>query len=69
MEAMGQRTIAGIHYCVRFRQNQAIDSPFIGYIYGILCPRCCEAMESVVVPALHYIDNDHGYTIQDIGYW
>ena len=69
MEAMGQRTTAGIQYYVRFRQNEAIDSPLIGYIYGMPCPRCCEAMESVVVRALYYIDNDRGYTIQDIHCW
>ena len=69
MEAMGQRTTTVIQYCVRFRQNQAIDSPLVGYIYGMPCPWCCEAMESVVVRALHYIDNDRGYIIQDIHYW
>ena len=63
VEAMGQRTTAGIQYCMRFRQNQAIDSLLLGYIYGMPCPRRCEAMESVVVRALHYIDNDYGYTI------
>ena len=54
---------------MRFRQNEAIDSPSVGYIYGMPCPRRCEAMESVVVRALHYIDNDRGYTIRDIRYW
>ena len=68
VEAMGQRTTAGIQYCVRFRQNQAIDSPSVGYIYGIPCLRRCEVMGSVLVWALHYIDNDCGYTIQDIHY-
>ena len=63
MEAIGQRTTTGIQYYVRFRQNQAIDSPSVGYIYGMPCPRRCDAMESVVVRALHYIDNDRGYTI------
>ena len=61
MEAMGQRTTAGIQYCVRFRQNQAIDSPSVVYIYVMPCPRRCETMESVLVWALHCIDNDRGY--------
>jgi hypothetical protein len=69
VEAMGQRTTAGIQYCVRFRQNQAIDSSLVGYIYGIPCLRRYEAMESVLVRVLHYIDNDRGYTIRDIRYW
>jgi hypothetical protein len=68
MEAMGQRTTTSIQYYMRFRQNQAIDSPSVGYIYGMPCPRRCEAIASAVVRALHYIDNDHGYTIRDIHY-
>jgi hypothetical protein len=63
VEAMAERTIADIQYCVRFRQNQAINNPSVGYIYGMSCPRRCEAMESVVVRALYYIDTDHGYII------
>jgi hypothetical protein len=47
---------AGIQYCVRFRQNQPIDSSSSGYIYGMPCPRRYKAMESVVVQALHYIN-------------
>jgi hypothetical protein len=66
---MGQRTTTGIQYCVRIRQNQAIYSSLVGYIYGIPCARRCEVIESVVVRALHYIDNEHGYTIEDIRYW
>ena len=54
---------------MRFRQNQAIDSPSVGYIYGMPCPQHCEVMESVVVRALHYIDNDRCYIIRDIRYW
>ena len=68
VEAMGQRTTACIQYYVRFRQNRAINSPTVGYIYGIPCLRRCEARDSVLVRALHYIDNDHGYTIRDIHY-
>jgi hypothetical protein len=63
VKAMGQRMTAGIQYCVRFRQNQAIDSPSAGYIYGMPCPRRYKEMESVVVQALHYINNDRGYTM------
>ena len=33
-----------------------MDSASVGYIYGMPCPRRCEAMESVVVRALYYID-------------
>jgi hypothetical protein len=69
VEVLGQGTTAGIHYCMRFRQNQAINSPSVGYIYGISCLQRCEARESVLVLALHYIDNDRGYCIQDIHYW
>jgi hypothetical protein len=69
MEAMGQRTTADIQYCMRFRQNQVINNPSVGYIYEMPCPRHCKAMESVVVRALYYIDNDHGYTIRDIHCW
>jgi hypothetical protein len=69
VEAMGQRTIGYIQYYVRFRQNQAIDSSPVSYIYGMPCPQRCEAIESVIVHALHYINNDRGYTIRDIHYW
>ena len=68
VEVLGQRTTAGIQYCMRFRQNQAINSPLVGYIYEIPCLWCCEARESVLVRALHYIENDRGYCIRDIQY-
>jgi hypothetical protein len=32
------------------------------------CPRRYKEMESVVVQALHYINNDRGYTMWDIHY-
>jgi hypothetical protein len=69
VEDLGQRTSTGIQYCVRFRQNRVINNPIVGYIYGIPCLRRCEARESVLVRALHYIDNDHDYTIRNIRYW
>jgi hypothetical protein len=53
VESMGQRTTADIQYYVRFRQNQAIDSPSVFYIYRMPCHRRCEAIESVVVRTLH----------------
>jgi hypothetical protein len=68
MEAIGQRTIAGYQHCVRMRQSPDIGSPLIGYIYGMPCPQRCEAVESAIVRALHYIDIVRGYTIRDMRY-
>jgi hypothetical protein len=65
---MGQMTTAGYQFCVRFRQNLAIHNPSVGFIYGKPRPQRCEAMQSALVRALHYIDNDRGYTIRDYRY-
>ena len=69
VEDLGKRTTTSIQYCMRFRQNRAINSPTVGYIYGVPCLGHCQARESVLVRTMHYIDNDRGYCIQDIHYW
>ena len=69
VEDLRKRTIASIQYCVRFRQNRVISSPTLGFIFGVPCLRRCEARESVLVRALHYIDNDRSYIIRDMHYW
>jgi hypothetical protein len=66
---LGQYTTHGHQYCLKITQNSDINNPTVGYIYGRPCPRRCEARESALAWALHYIDNDRGYTIRDIQYY
>ena len=68
MVQQGHLTYVGIQYCLKFTPNPA-NGQSVDYIYGRSCVNRHEAKESALVRALHYIDTECGYTIQDVRYW